>query len=149
MADHAREVHRQAESDAAALLTDAGHDRVVVGSVRPECRKLRFEDRCERRKEREQKRGGGSVFEQHAELQGRRMDAGGERLGIWRVPSPGSDRLVENRARLDAHKLNRIGAFAEGTITRLAWGEKTYHLARHAPNILINGNRVLVVWDEA
>jgi len=26
--------------------------------------------------------------------------------------------------------------------------KKPYHLARHAPNILINGNRVMVVWDE-
>jgi len=64
------------------------------------------------------------------------------------LPTSRFDRLIENRARLDAHKLNRIGAFAEGTITRLAWGEKTYHLARHAPNISINGNRVMVVWDE-
>ena len=72
-------------------------------------------------------------------------------FGLLGDPHPSHfplDRLVENRARLDAHKLNRIGAFAEGTITRLAWGQKTYHLARHAPNILINGNRVMVVWDE-
>ena len=72
-------------------------------------------------------------------------------FGLLGDPHPSHfplDRLVENRARLDAHKLNRIGAFAEGTITRLAWGEKTYHLARHAPNILINGSPVLVTWDE-
>jgi hypothetical protein len=35
---------------------------------------------------------------------------------------PGSH-LVENRARVDAFKLNRIGAFAEGTVTRLALGD--------------------------
>jgi len=57
-------------------------------------------------------------------------------------------RLVENRARLDAHKLNRIGAFAEGAVTQLQWHEKEYQLARHTPEILVNGNHVLVVWDE-
>ena len=49
-------------------------------------------------------------------------------FGLLGDPHPSHfplDRLVENWARLDAHKLNRIGAFAEGTITRLAWGEKT------------------------
>jgi hypothetical protein len=72
-------------------------------------------------------------------------------FGLLGDPHPSHfplDRLVEKRARLDPHKLNRIGGFAEGTITRLAWGQQTYHLARHAPNILINGNRVMVVWDE-
>jgi hypothetical protein len=34
-----------------------------------------------------------------------------------------ADRLVENRLRLDAFKLNRIGAFAEGAVTRLKWGD--------------------------
>jgi len=51
-----------------------------------------------------------------------------------RVPA---DRLVENRLRLDAFKLNRLGAFVEGAVTRLAWGENTYQLARHTPNILV------------
>ena len=60
-----------------------------------------------------------------------------------------ADRLVENRLRLDAFKLNRIGAFAEGAVTRLKWGDLGgCLLARQAPNILINGNPVLVVWDE-
>ena len=46
-------------------------------------------------------------------------------------------------------KLNRIGAFAEGAVTRLKWGDHgRCLLARQAPNILINGNPVLVVWDE-
>jgi hypothetical protein len=59
------------------------------------------------------------------------------------------DRLVENRARLDAFKLNRIGAFLEGEVTRLKWGDQGgCLLARHAPNILVNGTRVMVVWDE-
>jgi len=60
-----------------------------------------------------------------------------------------ADRLVENRLRLDAFKLNCIGAFAEGAVTRLKWGDHGgCLLARQAPNILINGNPVLVVWDE-
>jgi hypothetical protein len=53
------------------------------------------------------------------------------------------------RLCLDAFKLNRIGAFAEGAVTRLKWGDHGgCLLARRAPNILINGNPVLVVWDE-
>jgi hypothetical protein len=60
-----------------------------------------------------------------------------------------ADRLVENRLRLDAFKLNRIGAFAEEAVTRLKWGRpRGCLLARQAPNILINGNPVLVGWDE-
>src|SRR5262249_17721310 len=43
---------------------------------------------------------------------------------------------------------NRRGGFVEGAVTRLAWGENTYQLARHTPNILVNGNSVLVTWDE-
>ena len=46
-----------------------------------------------------------------------------------------SSHLVENRARVDAHKLNLVGAFVERTTTRLKWGENTYQLARHTPNI--------------
>ena len=58
-------------------------------------------------------------------------------------------RLVENRLRLDAFKLNRIGAFAEGAVTRLKWGDHGgCLLARHTPNILVNGNSILVTWDE-
>jgi hypothetical protein len=60
---------------------------------------------------------------------------------------PGSH-LVENWARLDAFKLNRIGAFVEGATTRLKWGDRGYRLVRRAPDILVNGNRVPVVWDE-
>jgi hypothetical protein len=60
---------------------------------------------------------------------------------------PGSH-LVENRARVDAHRLNLIGAFVEGTTTRLKWGENTYQLARRTPNIFVNGNFILVTWDE-
>jgi hypothetical protein len=52
--------------------------------------------------------------------------------------------LVENRARIDAFKLNRIGAFAEGTVTRLALGgHRGWLIARHAPNIFVNGNSIL------
>src|SRR5262249_40811078 len=60
---------------------------------------------------------------------------------------PGSH-LVENRLRLDAFKLNRIGAFVEGTVTRLASGAHGCLIARHSPNILVNGNPILVTWDE-
>jgi len=38
-------------------------------------------------------------------------------FGLLGDPHPAHfplDRLVENRARLDAHKLNRLGAFVEG-----------------------------------
>ena len=60
-----------------------------------------------------------------------------------------ADRLVENRLRLDAFKLNRIGAFAEGAVNAAQVGRpRGGLLARQAPNILINGNSVLVVWDE-
>jgi hypothetical protein len=76
-------------------------------------------------------------------------------FGLLSDPHPShfpADRLVENRARFDAHKLNRIGAFTEGTITKIAWSEhgNPYQLARQTPNILVNGNPkpVLVVWDE-
>jgi hypothetical protein len=72
-------------------------------------------------------------------------------FGLLGDPHPShfpADRLVENRQRVDTFKLNRIGAFVEGAVTRLAGSEKTYLLARHAPNILVNGNPVLVVWDE-
>ena len=51
--------------------------------------------------------------------------------------------------RLDAFKLNRIGAFAEGAVNAAQVGRpRGGLLARQAPNILINGNPVLVVWDE-
>jgi len=60
-----------------------------------------------------------------------------------------ADRLVETRVRLDAFKLNRIGMFVEGAVMRLKWGDHGgCQLARQTPNILVNGNRVLVVWDE-
>src|SRR5262249_48829183 len=64
----------------------------------------------------------------------------------WHFPV---SHLVENQHRLDAFKLNGIGAFAEGAITRLAWGDHGGCLiTRHAPNILVNRNSILVTWDE-
>jgi hypothetical protein len=58
-------------------------------------------------------------------------------------------RIVENRLRLDSFRLNRMGVFAEGTVVRLAGGDHGgCQLARHTPNILVNGNPVLVTWDE-
>jgi len=58
------------------------------------------------------------------------------------------DRLVENRARIDAFKLNRAGAFAaDGVVTQLRWGDRGYRLERQAPNILAGNICVPVVWD--
>jgi hypothetical protein len=56
--------------------------------------------------------------------------------------------LVESRGRLDAHKLNRCGALTEGMVTELRCGDRAYQLARHTPDVLVNGHRVPVVWDE-
>lgn len=59
------------------------------------------------------------------------------------------DRLVEKRGRLDSFWLNRIGAFTgEGMVTELKWGKESYHLARHTPDILVNGNPVGVTWTD-
>ena len=67
----------------------------------------------------------------------------------WFCCDVGAARSTCGQAHVDAFKLNRIGAFAEGAVTRLKWGDLGgCLLARQAPNILINGNPVLVVWDE-
>ena len=58
------------------------------------------------------------------------------------------DHLVEANPRLDIWALLQCGALVEGAVTRLQWGEKGYSLARHAPDIWIDGIRVPVVWDE-
>jgi len=58
------------------------------------------------------------------------------------------DHLVENQARLDAHKLNLVGALTQATITELRWGEIPYRLAARTVDILVNGNPFLVLWDE-
>jgi hypothetical protein len=69
-------------------------------------------------------------------------------LDGWRPSHFPVSHLVESQERLDAFKLNRIGAFVEGAVTQLAWGDRGYRLARHTPDILVNGNRVRVAWDE-
>ena len=66
----------------------------------------------------------------------------------YQLPRFPSDRLIESRARLDATMLNRIGALVDGVVTKLQWGEKGYRLATRAPNLLVNGNPVLVVWTD-
>jgi hypothetical protein len=58
------------------------------------------------------------------------------------------DHLVESQARIDAHKLNLIGALTEGTMTELRWGERGYSLAARTVDILVSGNPLLVLWDE-
>ena len=72
-------------------------------------------------------------------------------FGLLDDPNPShvpAGRLVENRARLDAFKLHSIGAFVEGAVTELRWGDRGYQLARETPDILVDGVRVPVVWDE-
>jgi hypothetical protein len=69
-------------------------------------------------------------------------------LDGWHPSHFPASHLVENRARLDAFRLNRIGAFVEGAVTELRRGDRGYRLARHTPNILVNGNPVTVLWDE-
>src|SRR5262245_35748315 len=72
-------------------------------------------------------------------------------FGLLDDPRPRfpADRLVENRPRLDAAKLHRLGAFTEGAVTWLQSeeDEKPYPLARQTPDILIGEVRVPVVWD--
>jgi hypothetical protein len=71
-------------------------------------------------------------------------------FGLLDDPHPSHfplNRLIENRARLDVFELNRYGAFLEGAVTTLRWGEKPYQLAARSVDILVNGNRVLVDWD--
>ena len=62
-----------------------------------------------------------------------------------RVPH---DLIVEANPRLDVWQLLECGALVEGAVTVLAWGEKTYQVARRAPDILVDGTRVAIVWDE-
>ena len=71
--------------------------------------------------------------------------------GLIQDPHPSHfplDHLVENRGRIDAFELNRIGAFVEGAVTELRWGRKPYQLARHSPDLLVNGIRVPTVWTD-
>ena len=58
------------------------------------------------------------------------------------------DLIVEANPRLDVWMLLQCGGLAEGATTRLQWGGKGCQLARHTPDILVNGNRIPIVWDE-
>src|SRR5262249_751343 len=66
----------------------------------------------------------------------------------YQLPRVPLDRLIENRARLDATMLNRIGGLVDGAVTELKWGDRRYQLATHRPNLWINGNGVVVVWTD-
>jgi hypothetical protein len=66
-------------------------------------------------------------------------------LDGWHPSRFPSDRLAENQPRLDATMLNKIGGLVEGAVTELRTGDRGYRLEARAPNILIDGNRVLVV----
>jgi len=72
-------------------------------------------------------------------------------FGLRNDPHPShfpGDRLVEANARADIWTLLRCGALVEETATELRWGEQRYVLARRGPNLLLDGNPILVVWDE-
>jgi hypothetical protein len=56
--------------------------------------------------------------------------------------------IVEANPRLDVWMLLQCGGLVEGAVTVLAWGQKTYEVARRTPDIWIDGTRILVTWDE-
>jgi hypothetical protein len=59
------------------------------------------------------------------------------------------DHLVEANPRLDVFMLHRIGVLVEGAVTRLTWGDHGgCQLVMRAPDILIEGTKVAVIWDE-
>jgi len=59
------------------------------------------------------------------------------------------DLIVEANPRADIWMLLRCGALTEGAVTELKWGDHGgSRLARHGPNLLLDGNAILVVWDE-
>jgi len=62
-----------------------------------------------------------------------------------RIPA---DRLIENRARVDVTMLNRSGALVDGAETELRSGDGGCRLATRTPNLLVDGNPVLVVWTD-
>src|SRR5262249_60273757 len=59
-----------------------------------------------------------------------------------------ADRLVENRTRLDAFELDRIGALVEGATTEFRWGERRDQLSRQGANLLVDGIRISVIWTD-
>src|SRR5215471_12731407 len=58
------------------------------------------------------------------------------------------DLIVEANPRLDVWMLLQCGGLVEGAVTVLAWGQKTYQVARRTPDIWIDGTRIAVTWDE-
>jgi hypothetical protein len=58
------------------------------------------------------------------------------------------DRLVEANLRLDIWDLLQRGALTEDALTELKWGEKGCQLARHGPNLIVDGSPVPIMWDE-
>jgi len=58
------------------------------------------------------------------------------------------DRLVERNPRVDIWALLREGALTPGTEFEVRCGPVGYRLAGQTVGISIDGNRVLVVWDE-
>ena len=56
--------------------------------------------------------------------------------------------IVEANPRLDVWMLLLCGGLVEGAVTVLAWGEKTYQVARRTPDIWIDGTHIPVTWDE-
>jgi hypothetical protein len=56
--------------------------------------------------------------------------------------------LVENRARLDATMLNRIGALVDGAVTELKFGDKGKPSRHSHTQSFVDGNPVLVVWTD-
>src|SRR5215831_4552990 len=64
---------------------------------------------------------------------------------LRRVPA---DLLVESWPRLDIWMLLQHGALLDGVMTELRWGEKHSQLAIHGPDLLVDGTRIAIVWDE-
>src|SRR5215469_274955 len=65
---------------------------------------------------------------------------------LSRIPR---DRFVEANPRIDIFELHRCGALLNGATTELRWGNhRGCQLAAHTPNLLVDGTRVPVIWDE-
>jgi hypothetical protein len=62
-----------------------------------------------------------------------------------RVPH---DLIVEANLRVDIWPLLQCGGLAENAETRLQWGDREYLLAKRGLDILVDGTRVAIIWDE-
>jgi hypothetical protein len=72
-------------------------------------------------------------------------------FGLLGDPNPShfpGDLLVEANPRLDVWMLLQCSSLVEGAETRVKLAGKAYLLARQAPDILVDGARVAIVWDE-